>query len=105
MDNVGAIIAISIYFISGMVLLFLVQKPVAMLHAKEPKEFERAIGNAFSILTWKAIPFAYYLASNEFKKNIVFQEIIQQFILPMWVARVQLISLAAFCVLLFNQSS
>ncbi len=103
MVDVNAIIAITVYFVSGMVLVFLVQTPVALLQAKEPKEFERAVGNAFSILTWKAIPFAFYLASGEFKKNIQSADIIQKFILPMWVARIQLISLVAFCVLLFNR--
>lgn len=101
--EIGVIIFIGIYFLSGFALMFCMQKPVNLLQESQPEEYRDAVGDVFSILTWKAIPFAYYLASGNYKQRIQSAEIIEQFTVSMWIARVQLACLAAFCLCLFSR--
>ena len=99
----GTIFFISIYLLSGFALMFCMQKPVNLLQKSQPEEYREAVGDVFSILTWKAIPFAYYLASGNYKKNIQSLQIIEQFTVSMWIARLQLFCLVAFCLCLFSR--
>ncbi len=101
--EIGVLVFITVYFFSGLALMFCIQKPVNLLIASEPDEYKHAIGDVFSIMTWKAIPFAYYLASGNYAKRIQSQEIIEQFTISMWIARVQLFCLVAFCICLFSR--
>ena len=101
--ELGSIFFIGIYFVSGFALMFCMQKPVNLLQTSQPEEYREAVGDIFSILTWKAIPFAYYLASGHYKKNIQSQQIIEQFTVSMWIARLQLFCLVAFCLCLFSR--
>jgi len=103
LTEIGVLVFIAVYFFSGLALMFCIQKPVNLLIASEPDEYRHAIGDAFSIMTWKAIPFAYYLASGNYAKRIQSQQIVEQLKVSMWVARVQLFCLAAFCICLFSR--
>lgn len=101
--EIGVVTFICIYFLSGFALMFCMQKPVNLLMESESEEYKEAVGDLFSISTWKAIPFAYYLASSNYKKRIKSAEIIEKFTVPMWISRVQLLSLIAFCLCLFSR--
>jgi hypothetical protein len=102
MAELGIMFFITVYLLSGFALMFCMQKPVKLLQENEPEEFKKAVGDVFSIVTWKAIPFAYYLASGNYKKSIKSTHIVEQFTTSMWIARLQLFCLVAFCLFLFN---
>jgi hypothetical protein len=102
MAELGIMFFISVYFLSGFALMLCMQKPVSLLQQNEPEEYKQAVGDTFSIVTWKAIPFAYYLASGNYKKSIKSPQIIEQFTTSMWIARLQLFCLIAFCLFLFS---
>jgi hypothetical protein len=101
--ELGTIFFISLYLFSGFALMFCMQKPINLLRERQPEEYREVVGNIFSILTWKAVPFAYYLASGNYIKNIKSLMIIEQFAVPMWIARLQLSCLVAFCLCLFSR--